>query len=135
VISRSARLITATSECGTAIIVYKLRLSFHYTMVFWFEKNVFWSSFVDKGHKRAYPAPTPNFPATCCGVAPIRLLYVTTSTRPPARERAPLAAFAPAFRYNLPGPDTTSTRGYGLTRALPPPPPSAVQHLHPAHKN
>ena len=42
-------------------------------------------------------------------------------TRPPAHGRAPLTTrFAPAFRYNLPGLDTTSARGCVLTRALPP---------------
>jgi hypothetical protein len=75
---------------------------------------------------RAPPTPTPNSPATRCDVAAramIRLLYVTTSTRPPPRGRAPLATrFALAFRYNLPGPDTAFTCGHGLTRALPPPP-------------
>jgi hypothetical protein len=61
-------------------------------------------------------------PGNVAARAPIhRLFYVTTSTRPPARGRAPLTTrFAPAFRYHVPGLDTTSARGCGLTRALPP---------------
>ena len=43
------------------------------------------------------------------------------------RERAPVVKrFPPAFRYNLFGPDTASTRGYGLTRALPHPSPIEI---------
>ena len=70
------------------------------------------------------PGADPELPGNMlrrCSTRPDSALYVTTSTRPPAQGRAPLTTrFAPAFRYNLPGLDTTFTRGCGLTRALPP---------------